>query len=150
MKRTPQQLAALAKSKEDQVAQTRKNIESALERMRLAKSKNCDGKITIANLCIESGVSKQTIYRYPEYLEKLKKIKRLVDKKTGSPENIYEKNRELNRIILKIKQEKVELQKKYDNLEKRAKQEIMILNNKIVSLQRSNSKKDSNVISLKK
>jgi hypothetical protein len=149
MKRSSQQLAALAKSKEVQVAQTRKNIESALERLRLAKPKNSDGKITIANLCKESGVSKQTVYRYPEYLESLKKIKKFAGKEAGSPENIYEKNRELNAIIRKIKQEKAELQRKCDNLEKRAKQEIMILNNKIASLQRSNSKKDSNVVPLK-
>ena len=45
MKRSPQQVAALAKSKEEQVSQTRKSIELALERLRLAKPKHCDGKI---------------------------------------------------------------------------------------------------------
>jgi len=149
MKRTPQQIAALAKSKEEQVTLTRKNIELALERLRLAKPQNCDGKITIANLCKESGVSKQTIYRYREYLDTLKKIKEFVGKKSGSPENINEKNQELNGIIRTLRKEKSELQREYNDLKKRAKQEIMILNNKIHSLQRAATNKDANVIPFK-
>lgn len=149
MKRSPQQVAALAKSKEEQVSQTRKNIELALERLRLSKPKHCDGKITVANLCKESKVSKQTLYRYPEYLETLKKIKEVAGKKIGSPANIHEKNQELNGIIRELKKEKSDLQKKFNELEKKAKQEIMILNNKIVSLQRSNSKRTGNVVPMK-
>lgn len=135
MTRTPQQLAALARSKEDQVSQTKTNIEAAIERLRLAKPEKCDGKLTIKNLCIESGVSKQTIYRYPEYIEILDELKRKCRNNVDSDEEINLSHKDFNAIVRELKKEKAEINRKYAELEKRAKQEVMILNNKILRLQ---------------
>ena len=149
MKRTPQQLKALAKSQEEQVSQTRTNIESALERLQKAEPKYCDGKLTILNLSKESKVSKQTLYRYPEYIEKLEEIKKLTLSNTDLNDVIINE-KDSKRLIRELKKEKAELQKKYNELEKIAKQEIMILNTHIQSLQKQLSRVESNVISLKK
>lgn len=135
MTRTPQQLEALARSKEHQVTQTKINIEAAIKRLKHAKPEKCDGKLTIKNLCTESGVSKQTIYRYPEYIEMLDELRRSVRFNIDTDDDLNLSQKDLKSIVRELLKEKAEIKRKYAELERRSKQEVMILNSKILNLQ---------------
>lgn len=135
MPRHPNQEAALAKSKQNQKKQTEKVFRQALHRLTSGEPLYTDGRLTYDNLWKEAQASRSTLNRYPEFKELLLLAKNNLNKSKRSPDDIYEKNRELNGLIKTLNKDIADLRKNYNRLEKASKQEIMLLNRKIEKLE---------------
>lgn len=134
--RSKKQIEALEKQKDKVKKETGTALRQALDRLVRKKAVKTDGRLTYANLYIEAGVSRTTLERYPEYKDELDKAKNFSGKDKHSPDNVYDKNKELLEINKSLLKELNTERKSYENFKKISKQEVMLLNNKIASLEK--------------
>ena len=132
----------LKKGKENQKKSTKKMLASALHRLVSNESVHTDGRLTYENLYKEAGVSRSTLNRYPEYKDSLEKAKKYLSKDGKTPDNIFEKNKELKESIRDLQESNTELKNKLKLLDKVSKQEILILNRRIEVLERRAGRKN--------